>query len=52
MEDGRVGGQVGCERRIAVFVKLKKNIFFGGRGRVGGRGVGSGWGVREDVTEN
>ena len=47
------GGQGGCERRIEVFVKIQKNIFFwggwgggpvgggvSGRGRVGG---GSGW---------
>ena len=34
---GRVGGgggQGGCERRIEVFVKIKKNIF--------GEGIGSG----------
>ena len=49
---GRGRGQGGCERRIEVFVKIKKKkIFFGGgsgggdwgvsgRGRVGG---GSGW---------
>ena len=39
------GGQGGCERRIEVFVKLKKKNFWvgglgggrlGGRGRVGG----------------
>ena len=30
-------GQDGCEQRIEVFVKIKKNIFFGG-----GWGVGSG----------
>ena len=43
---GGFGGQGGCERRIEVFVKIKKNIFFGGRGVVsgGGGGVGSGWG--------
>ena len=45
-----LGGQSGCERRIEVFVKIKKKkIFFwwggrggggGGGGRVGG---GSGW---------
>ena len=36
---GRVGGQIGCERRIEVFVKIQKKIFFGG-------GVGGGrWGV-------
>ena len=38
---GRVGlgGQSGCERRIEVFVKIQKKIFFlggGGRCRVGG----------------
>ena len=43
-------GQGGCERRIKVFVKIQKKIFFlggggqggwvGGGGRVGG---GSGW---------
>ena len=31
-------GQDGCERRIEVFVKIKKNIFFFG----GGGGVGLG----------
>ena len=38
---GRVGGgQGGCERRIEVFVKIKKKNFFGGgRGGAGG-GVG------------
>ena len=37
-------GQDGCERRIEVFVKIKKkNFFFGGGGRVGG--------VRVDVNE-
>ena len=49
------GGQVGCERRIEVFVKIqeKKIGGGGGRGRVGaGGGGGSGWGlVREDVTK-
>ena len=47
----RVGGQDGCERRIEVFVKIKKKkIFFGwvGGGRGGG---GGGWGVRVDVNE-
>ena len=38
----RVGGQDGCERRIEVFVKIKKKYFFffflGGGGRVGGSG--------------
>ena len=36
-----LGGQDGCERRIEVFVKIKKKIFFlggGGGGRVGGSG--------------
>ena len=43
----RVGGQDGCERRIEVFVKIKKKYFFffflGGGG--------SGWGIRVDVNE-
>ena len=45
-----LGGQGGCERRIEVFVKIQKKIFFflggeGGWGRGGGgRGEGSGWG--------
>ena len=30
------GGQDGCERRIKVFVKIKKNVFFGGLGWGGG----------------
>ena len=35
-------GQIGCERRIEVFVKIKKKLGGGGgRGRVGGGG--SGW---------
>ena len=40
-----LGGQDGCERRIEVFVKIKKKKFFffffwggGGGGRVGGSG--------------
>ena len=36
-----LGGQDGCERRIEVFVKIKKKIyffFFWGVGRVGGSG--------------
>ena len=40
------GGQGGCERRIEVFVKIKKKTFFlgGGGVRVGGVGLGgSGW---------
>ena len=41
------GGQGGCERRIKVFVKIKKKkIFFWGEGGGGGR-VG---GVRVDVN--
>ena len=37
-----LGGQDGCERRIEVFVKIKKKIFlFLGGG--GGSGWGSGW---------
>ena len=37
------GGQGGCERRIEVFVKIKKKNFFGGSGgRVGGQWEGSG----------
>ena len=49
---GRGRGQGGCERRIEVFVKIQKKIFFwggwggrgGGRGSVwGGSGEGSGW---------
>ena len=46
----RGGGQGGCERRIKVFVKIKK-IFSGGGGRVGS-GAGEGVaGVRVDVKE-
>ena len=40
---GGGGGQGGCERRIEVFVKIKKKKFWGG--------WGSGWGVRVDVNE-
>ena len=37
-------GQDGCERRIEVFVKIKKKIFFFlGGGGSGGRVGGSGW---------
>ena len=47
---GRGRGQGGCERRIEVFVKIKKkNFFLGGGGSVGGSG--SGWGVRVDVNK-
>ena len=50
------GGHVGCERRIEVFVKIQKTIFYWGGGRsggVGGRGRvgGGGGGVRVDVNE-
>ena len=54
---GRVGGgQGGCERRIEVFVKIKKKttfFFFGGGcgGGGGSGGVGLGGGVRVDVNE-
>ena len=48
---GGVGleGQDGCERRIKVFVKIQKKIFFffgggGGSGRGGGVGLGGGGG--------
>ena len=44
-----LGGQSGCERRIEVFVKIKKNNWGGRGGSVGGSG--SGWGVRVDVNE-
>ena len=40
MGGGRGRGQGGCERRIEVFVKIPKKIFFG-------EGVGP-WGVRVD----
>ena len=41
----RVGGQDGCERRIEVFVKIKKKKKKGGGGVRGGGGRvgGSGW---------
>ena len=47
-----LGGQGGCERRIEVFVKIQKKIFFWGGGGGGGSvgGSGSGWGVRVDVN--
>ena len=42
-----LGGQGGCERRIEVFVKIHKKIFFG----IGvGSGVVRGGGVRVDGT--
>ena len=43
-----LGGQDGCERRIEVFVKIKKKNILGGGGRVWG---GIGGGVRVDVNE-
>ena len=45
----RLGGQSGCERRIEVFVKIKKKK----KKKLGGGGVGggSGWVVRVDVNE-
>ena len=48
-----MGGQGGCERRIEVFVKIQKKLFFfwgGGVGR-GGGGSRSGCGIRVDVNE-
>ena len=50
------GGQDGCERRIEVFVKIKKKKLGGGWGVRGGGGVGGrgrlgGGGVRVDVNE-
>ena len=44
------GGQGGCERRIEVFVKIKKKKNLGGGGW-GGVGGGVGGGVRVDVNE-
>ena len=40
---GWSGGQVGCERRIEVFVKIEKNWGGGGSGRGGLGWGGSGW---------
>ena len=50
---GRGRGQGGCERRIEVFVKIQKKIFFGGGGGrgVSGRGRVGGGGVRVDVNK-
>ena len=41
---GRGRGQGRCERRIEVFVKIQKKIFFGGGGRWEGSVGGVGWG--------
>ena len=48
-----MGGQGGCERRIEVFVKIKKKIGGGGGGGADeGSGLrGGGGGVRVDVIE-
>ena len=46
-----LGGQSRCKRRIEVFVKIQKKIFFFGGGGVGGVGGGVGGGVRVDVNE-
>ena len=43
----RLGGLDGCERRIEVFVKIKKKFLF----FFLGGGGGSGLGVRVDVNE-
>ena len=40
---GRGRGQVGCERRIEVFVKIQKKKFFFLGGGVGGGGGGDRW---------
>ena len=44
---------LGCERKIEVFVKIKKKKFWGGGGGSGGSvgGGGVGGGVRVDVNE-
>ena len=49
-----LGGQGGCEWRSEAFVKIQKNIFFGGGGEVGAwvrGGVGLGGGVRQGGWE-
>ena len=50
---GGGGGQVGCERRIKVFVKIqkKKMGLVSGGGSAGGDGVGLVVGIRVDVNE-
>ena len=45
------GGQGGCERRIKVFVKIKKKKNEGGGLVRGGVGLVWGGGVRVDVNE-
>ena len=45
------GGQGGCERRIEVFLKIQKKIFFFGGGGVWVGESGSGLRVRVDVNE-
>ena len=42
-----LGGQVGCDRRIEVLVKILKDVV----GQFGGRGRGGLGGVRVDVNE-
>ena len=54
---GRGRGQVGCERRIEVFVKIQKKIWGGvgggsGGGGSGGRWEGSGWGGQGGCERN
>ena len=48
-----LGGQSGCERRIEVFVKIRKKNYGGGVWRGGSVGGGGrvGGGVRVDVNE-
>ena len=46
-----MGGQGGCERRIEVFVKIKKKLGGGDGVGSGGWVGGGGGGVRVDVTE-
>ena len=57
MGGGGGGGQDGCERRIEVFVKIKKkNVFFGGgsvaEGVRWGGGVGLVWGGQGGCERN
>ena len=50
-----LGGQGGCEWGSVAFVKIKKNIFYGGMGawvrggRVGGGGGQGGWEQRSEA---